>query len=226
MGGADVGDHRNIRLGAVGQTGDLSGATHAHLNHQGSGVAAGPQHREGNADVVVVVTFTGLDWPQRGQGSTDQLAGRGFPGRAGHGHQRSSQLMAMQQGQLLVGRQGVVHPPVQQFRRQRVRPAARHDSRLGLSCRQLLQKGMAVEAFAHQRNEEITGSDATAVRADGPDGLIRIHRCAEGRSPEFDQLPDQQGHAAGTELNRIMPAPTRAERPIRRSSESTNCNAP
>ena len=85
MGGTDVGDHRQIGLRAVGQARDLTGSTHAHLNHQGSRVAAGPQHGEWNTDVVVVVALTGLDWPQRGQGATDQLTGGGFPGGTGYG---------------------------------------------------------------------------------------------------------------------------------------------
>ena len=80
VGRADVGDHRKIRLGAAGETLDLPRPPHAHLNHQGRISCAGAQNGEGNADIVVVVAFAGLNRSQRSQCRSNQLPGCGFAG--------------------------------------------------------------------------------------------------------------------------------------------------
>ena len=156
VGGANVRDHGDVGLGAVGEPGNLPRPAHAHFDHQSSGVRAGPQHREGNTDVIVVVAFTGLNGPQGSQSSTDQLAGGGLSGGTGHRHEGTPQLPTMQQRQLLVGRKGVVHTPMQQSRRQRLLPVAAHHSPLGPSSRKLDKEVVPVKPFAHQRHEEIT----------------------------------------------------------------------
>ena len=214
VGGADVGDHSHIRFGAAGQAGDLPRSAHAHLNHQSGMVRTRSQHGEGHADVVVVVAVTGLNCPQRRQHSPNQLPGRGLAGGTGHGHQGQAELTAVQQRQLLVGRQGVIHPPVQQSGRKRRCPVQRHHSPLPPQRRQLLEKAVTIEAFPHQGNKEIAGLQLAAVGADRPNGLIRVHHSPLRFPPEINELLDPQGHAGATLLNRIMPLPTRADRPI------------
>ena len=60
VGGADIGDHCDIRLGTARQPRNLARTTHAHLHHHGCMVAMGTQQGQRNADVVVVIAGAGL----------------------------------------------------------------------------------------------------------------------------------------------------------------------
>ena len=68
--GADVGDDGHLGPGDPGEPGELSGVVHAHLHHGGLRPPGDAQHRQGDADVVVVVAL-GLD------GVIDAAAGGG-----------------------------------------------------------------------------------------------------------------------------------------------------
>ena len=73
---------------------------------------------------------------------------------------------------------------------------------------------MTIEAFPHQGNKEAARSETAAIGADRPDGLFRRDERALRLPPKIDQLLDPQGHAGAGWLNRIMPLPTLADRPI------------
>ena len=137
MSRADVGDHRDVRLCATGETLDLAGATHAHLNHKNPVITAGLQERQRHSDVVVVVGGAGLYRSQCRQSRSDQFAGGGLAGGARHRHKWCVKCPAMQQAQLLIGLQRVFHPPVQQTSRQLPGPATLHKGALGSTTGQL-----------------------------------------------------------------------------------------
>ena len=72
----------------------------------------------------------------------------------------------MQQSQLLIGLQGVVNAPVQQIRRQGIRPGLAHHSGLGPESRQLAQKTVAIKVVANEGHKKITALKRAAVGAD------------------------------------------------------------
>ena len=128
----------------------------------------------------------------------------------------------MQQGQLLIGQQCVVHPPMQQARRQRFSPTAAHNSSLNLVFRQLGKKVMTIEALAHQGDKKITRLKLSAVGANPSHQGIGFKAAALRRSPGILQLTQRQGHPTNPRSNRIMPPPTRADRPSRSPCSLTN----
>ena len=208
MGGTDVGDHRHIRFGAAGQPGDLAWPPHAHLDHHRSITRPRSQHGEGDANVVVVVALTGLDGSERCQNRPNQFTGRGFAGGTGHRHQGQPQRPAMPQRQLLIGHQGVIHPPMQQPIGHGACPAHRHHGPLGAQQRELLQETVTIEAFPHKGNKEIASRQTAAVGADRPQCLLWIRHSTIRFPPTINQLLDPQSHAGAGVLNRIMPLPT------------------
>ena len=111
MGGADVGDHGHVGLGATAQPLDFTEAPHPHLHHQRTGGDIGLQQGERGPHIVVFVAAAGHHRPQAGQGGADQFAGGGLAGRTRHGHHRHSQLAAPEAAEFLIGQQRVVHKP-------------------------------------------------------------------------------------------------------------------
>ena len=90
---------------------NLAQAAHAHFHHHGPVLGIGLEQGERYTDVVVFVAAGGEHGPQGLQGRADHLPGCGFAGRAGHRNHRHLEPRSPQRPQLLVGRQGVVHPP-------------------------------------------------------------------------------------------------------------------
>ena len=221
MGRADVRDHGDIRLGATRQAGNLPRPPHAHLHHDSAMVRPGLQQCERHADVVVVVAFTGHQRPQRRQRRPDQFAGGGLARGTRHRHQRQGQGTAVLTGQQLVGIEGVIDTPVQQTLWQGLVPVSGHDGGLSSAGGDLLEIRMAIESFSHQGHEEPTGLHPAAVGDDRAHRLLRVQGCPPRLSPEIDQLLNPQSHAEAGMSYRIMPTPTRAERPRRRSAAST-----
>ena len=111
VGGADVGDHGHVGLGATAQPLDFTEAPHPHLHHQRTGGDIGLQQGERGPHIVVFVAAAGHHRPQAGQGGADQFAGGGLAGRTRHGHHRHSQLAAPEAAEFLIGQQRVVHKP-------------------------------------------------------------------------------------------------------------------
>ena len=225
MGGADVGDHGNIGFAAAGQPGDLTGAAHPHLDHHGCISSSRFQNGERNTHIIVVVAFTGADGTEGRQGCTDQFTGGGLPRRTSHRHQRMAEGTAVQQCQLLIRHQGVLNAPMQHPRRHGMLPTAGHNRGIDALVRQLGEKPVPIEPFPDQGHKEITGAELTAVGANPAERYRWFHATSAGSAPEIAQLLQQQGHAGGTLLNRIMPSPTRAERASRRSLPLTNRNS-
>ena len=75
----------------------------------------------------------------------------------------------MQRGQLLIGPECVLHPPVQQPLRQGLVPVSGHNCGLRSQLRGLVQKGMSVKAFTAQGDEERTRLQLATVSADRPE---------------------------------------------------------
>ena len=119
----------------------------------------------------------------------------------------------MQQSQLLIGLQGVVYAPVQQIRRQGIRPGLAHHSGLDPESRQLPQKTVTIKVVANEGHKKITALKRAAVGADPTKGHIGVGKCPQRRSPAGDQLTNSDGHPTDLGSNKIMPLPTRAERP-------------
>ena len=190
VGGADVGDHRHGGFGGAAEPIDLTEAPHAHLHHHGPGARAGLEQGEGHADVVVFVAAAGHNRPQRRQGGTNQLAGGGFAGGAGHRHHRGLQLAPVQQRHLLVGVEGVIDEPMEQSGRSGIGAVALHQGGLGTALQRLLQKPVAIEALPHQGDEQLPGGELAAVGADGPERGGGVEAGAAGLAP----LGDQVGH--------------------------------
>ena len=223
MCGADVGDHRHIGFTATRQASDLSWTAHSHLNHQ-RGIGAGcTQNGERDTYIVVVIALTGTDGTKGRQSSTDQFPSRGFTSRTGHRDQRNCEGLAVQQSQLLIRHQRVLHAPVQHPRWHALLVTACHHRSPHPLGRQLVQELMPIKTLPDEGHKEIPRSKRTTVGADPPQRRHGIHLPPLGLPPQAAQLLQKQAHAGEMSLNRIMPAPTRADRPSSRSSPSTRC---
>ena len=231
MGRADVGDHRQIGLGAAAEPFDLTQAPHAHLHHQGRRALPGFAQGEGHADIVVVVAAAGHHRPQAGQAGADQLPGGGLAGGAGNRHHRSREPQTPEAGELLIGEQGVVHGP--DGPAQALGQGLNHGGldAIALNHRRRrprqgrLQEAMAIEAFPHQRHEQGASQFSPAVGADGLDQFAAggVWQRPPGLTPERQQrIEAQSHHTLGMGSNRIMPDPTRAFRPRGRCCSSTS----
>ena len=229
MGGADVGDHGHVGLGATAQPLDFTEAPHPHLHHQGTGGGIGLQQGERGPHIVVFVAAAGHHRPQAGQGGADQFAGGGLAGRTRHGHHRHTQLAAPEAAEFLIGQQRVVHKPhgpaegnhgLKLLGAQAV--ALGHGGG-GPAGQGRLQKAMAIKPLPHQRHEQGTVQVGAAVGAHGSHAGGTPAWLTEGLAPERQQGIQGQGHG-GVESasSRIMPEPTRAGRASRRPAGSTN----
>ena len=225
VGGADVGDHRHIRLGAQAQPFDLTRPAHAHLHHQGGGGVIGLEHRQRRADVVVLIAAAGHHMPQRRQGGPDQLSRRRLAGRAGHRHHRQAEAAAPLAGEILIRLKGVIHQPQgaaaalrQRDQRCGIDPVALGDG----GCGPLQHRGqelMGIETLSHQRHEQAARQLGAAVGAHRSDRQVDPPGSGSGHgiTPQLLQVLETQDHqASGTGASRIMPDPTRAPRPRRR----------
>ena len=208
MGGADVGDHGHIRLGAAAEPFDLAEAPHPHLHHQRRCAWRRLQQGQRHAHVIVFIAAAGQHRPQGAEGGPDQFARGGLAGGAGDRHERNPQLPSPEAAQLLVGLLGVVHEPD--------RPTARFSQSRGLGWREpvapghgrhggavparrqhLIEKQMTIKTFSHQRHEQLARTDATAVGADATEAGLPIHKGGpDRRSPKLLQLIEREdGHA-------------------------------
>ena len=72
---------------------------------------------------------------------------------------------------------------------------------------------MTIEALAHQGDKKITWLKLAAVGAHPSHKGIGFKLAALGGSPDINELTQRQGHPTNPRSNRIMPPPTRADRP-------------
>ena len=96
----------------------------------------------------------------------------------------------MQQRQLLVGIEGVIHEPVEQSRGNVSGTAALHHSRLDAKGCCLPEKPVPIEALPHQGNKQLAALQLAAIGADGAHWGSRIHTSglsSAGFSPARDQ---------------------------------------
>ena len=229
MGGADVGDHGHVGLGATAQPLDLTQAPHAHLHHQGTGGGIGLQQGEWSPHIVVLVAAAGHHRPQGSQGGADQFAGGGLAGRARDGHHRNPEAAAPETAEFLVGQQRVVHEPHRpaeggqglQLRGAEPVPLGHGGGAAAGQGRR--QEAMTIKPFPHQGHEQGTGEVGAAVGAHRRERRRGRGRFGEGWTPELGELIHAQGHRRpGGESSRIMPEPTRAVLARRRSPRSSS----
>ena len=215
MCGADVGDDSEIGFSAAGETFNLPRSAHAHLQNHRLGLRLRLQKREGDTDVVVVVRRTGMNQAEGREGTTDQFPGCGLPGGSGHRDNRAAQLTAMQAGQLLIGLQGVLNMPVQQPCGDLAGSVMGHHRCHCTETLNLGQKTVGIKAFPDQGNEQTSRHQRSGVCADRTDGLIGCHGSTLWHPPQVTELAGAKRHdpELSSAFRRIMPLPTRAERP-------------
>ena len=88
---ADVRDHADVRLGDLGQLGDLPGAAHPHLQDQRLGPGGRGQDRQRQPDLGVEV-LAGSRGPRRGSSARADVLDRGLPRRARDADDRAAEL--------------------------------------------------------------------------------------------------------------------------------------
>ena len=83
VGRPDVDDHPDLRLTDRREQGDLAGAAHRQLEHERLGPGGGPEDRQRQPDLGVVVARAGHRFQHRSENPGEDVLGRRLAGRPG-----------------------------------------------------------------------------------------------------------------------------------------------
>ena len=164
VGHADAGDDAHIRAGGAGQTIDLSGMAHAHLDHCILGVCPDAHQGAGHSQFIVLVAL-GLDGiAEAAQGRISHLLGGGLAHAAGHAHHLGVVLLAVVCAH---DHHGVVAVRAEHslFRRDALHRMVHHHKG-GTVLQRLGRKVVAIEFFTGERHEDAAGTHFAAVCRD------------------------------------------------------------
>lgn len=187
VGRRDGGDDRDVRPHQACKLGQLAGEVHAHFEHADLRVARHAGEAERHAGVVVVALDRAMH--RAGQRAVERgeqsLLGAGLPHRAGDADHRTAHAGAGGTAEVVQGREGIIDADVRMGR------VGGYDRAGGPLREGLIEEAMAIGAVAGERNEQVAGTDLTAVERDAGDGEVGRGGAGCG-SGEFGGGPEHQ----------------------------------
>ena len=171
---ADVGNDGDVRRREFRQSGDLARMIHPDFPDGDFVFRVCRQHGAGQADVIVEIAFRLGDAKLPRQGRRHKILGAGLAVAAGDRDHFQRQGRAVVRGQRLITDQGVGDADQGEAGRRRALPILLDHGPGRAALDRLLDKLVAVEVVAAQRDEQIARLKRARVRADPRDRCLRI----------------------------------------------------
>ena len=107
--GADIGNNANVRLGDMGQIGNLAKVAHAHLQHRNLGIFLHGQQRHGKTQIVIEIGRGFADDIVPFQHCGNHFLGGAFSHGSGHAHHFHADMLTQSGGDLTQSDAGIFH---------------------------------------------------------------------------------------------------------------------